>query len=68
MGQKANRRTGPRPAPDGPKRASVGLRITPAMKATAERLARAERRSLNSWIEGLMLRAFAEAGETESRR
>jgi predicted HicB family RNase H-like nuclease len=38
---------------------NILIRVTPDLKERAERLAKAERRSLSSWVEGLIMEKIA---------
>jgi predicted HicB family RNase H-like nuclease len=57
------------PKQDGETRsASVGLRIKPSLKAALERLARAEERTLNFYVERILEAHVAQAAQAEARR
>jgi predicted HicB family RNase H-like nuclease len=53
------------PAGDEPRSAPLGLRITPRLKAELEALAKADRRTLASYVE-LALEAHVEAKKQEA--
>ena len=57
------------PKQDGETRsASVGLRIKPSLKSALERLARAEERTLNFYIERILETHVAAKGKKGKRR
>lgn len=49
------------PEPRPKKEATIGIRTTPEIKAAADVAARAERRSISQWIEGLIIEALRKA-------
>ena len=48
--------------------ANILIRVTPTLKKRAESLAKVERRSLSSWIEGLIVEKIAAATPPPRKR